>query len=130
MLLLSPLGRDVATLTNHIIQIANPMVAQPSRPHTLIAGGAGFIGSHLCERFLEDGHRVTCVDNLLTGRLENVDHLLDRTDFTFLHQDISAQLDVGTDFDYMLVPMAWSSLIPTTSETGLFGSILSFWSEH
>ncbi len=102
MLLLSPLGRDVATLTNHIIQIANPMVAQPSRPHTLIAGGAGFIGSHLCERFLEDGHRVTCVDNLLTGRLENVDHLLDRTDFTFLHQDISAQLDVGTDFDYIL----------------------------
>ena len=78
------------------------MTAQPSRPHTLIAGGAGFIGSHLCDRFLAEGHRVTCVDNLLTGRLENVDHLLGRSDFTFLHQDISTTLDVGQDFDYIL----------------------------
>jgi len=78
------------------------MAAQPSRPNTLIAGGAGFIGSHLCERFLADGHNVTCVDNLLTGRLENVDHLLGTPHFTFLHQDISTTLDVGNDFQYIL----------------------------
>ena len=52
------------------------MATNPSRPNILIAGGAGFIGSHLCERFLADGFHVICVDNLLTGRLENVDHLL------------------------------------------------------
>ena len=71
-------------------------------PRTLIAGGAGFIGSHLCDRFLADGHKVTCVDNLLTGRLENVDHLLGREDFTFLHQDISTSSDLGRDYDYIL----------------------------
>jgi len=78
------------------------MVAHPSKPHTLVAGGAGFIGSHLCERFLADGHQVACVDNLLTGRLENVDHLFGVPNFTFLHQDISTPLDVGKDFDYIL----------------------------
>lgn len=78
------------------------MAVHPSRPNTLIAGGAGFIGSHLCERFLADGHHVTCVDNLLTGRLENVDHLFSVPNFTFLHQDISTTLDVGKNFDYIL----------------------------
>ncbi len=42
---------------------------------TLITGGAGFIGSHLCERFLAEGHEVICVDNLITGSLGNVEHL-------------------------------------------------------
>ena len=78
-------------------------MAPPSKqPNTLIAGGAGFIGSHLCDRFLRDGHRVTCVDNLLTGRLENVDHLLGNPDFTFLHQDISSSADLGSGYDYIL----------------------------
>ena len=73
-----------------------------SKPRTLIAGGAGFIGSHLCDRFIRDGHHVTCVDNLLTGRLENVDHLLGDPNFTFLHQDISTSTDLGTDYDFIL----------------------------
>jgi dTDP-glucose 4,6-dehydratase len=78
------------------------MATNPSRPNILIAGGAGFIGSHLCERFLADGFHVICVDNLLTGRLENVDHLLGTPHFTFLHQDISTSLDVGSDLKYIL----------------------------
>lgn len=54
----------------------------------LVTGGAGFIGSHLCERLLADGHRVFCVDNLFTGSKENIAHLLDREDFEFIEHDI------------------------------------------
>lgn len=54
----------------------------------LVAGGAGFIGSHLCERLLREGHRVICVDNLCTGSMENIRHLMGRETFTFLHEDI------------------------------------------
>lgn len=78
------------------------MSSTSKRPRTLIAGGAGFIGSHLCDRFLADGHEVTCVDNLLTGRLENVDHLLGNPHFTFLHQDISTSTDLGSEYDFIL----------------------------
>jgi nucleoside-diphosphate-sugar epimerase len=55
----------------------------------LVTGGAGFIGSHLCDRLVEAGHRVICLDNLCTGRRENIAHLLDRDDFIFLERDVS-----------------------------------------
>ena len=58
-------------------------------PVTLITGGAGFLGSHLCERMLAEGHDVVCVDNFLTGRRENVEHLLDRDDFRLIEHDIT-----------------------------------------
>lgn len=103
-------------------------MASPSKqPKTLIAGGAGFIGSHLCDRFIRDGHHVTCVDNLLTGRLENVDHLLGNPDFTFLHQDISTSTDLGRDFDYILnfacpaSPIDYLKYPMETLDVGSFG---------
>jgi nucleoside-diphosphate-sugar epimerase len=55
---------------------------------TLVCGGAGFVGSHLCDRLLRDRHQVICLDNLSTGRLANVGHLLDRPDFTFVEHDL------------------------------------------
>ncbi len=55
----------------------------------LVAGGAGFIGSHLCARLLADGHSVLCVDTLLTGSLRNIAALQDRPGFTFLRQDVT-----------------------------------------
>jgi nucleoside-diphosphate-sugar epimerase len=55
----------------------------------LVAGGAGFIGSHLCARLLDEGHGVLCVDNLLTGSLRNIEALQDRPGFTFLRQDVT-----------------------------------------
>jgi len=64
------------------------------RAWTVVTGGAGFLGSHLCERLLAEGHRVLCVDNLLTGRLDNVAHLLDRPDFRHLHHDVSRPFEV------------------------------------
>jgi len=54
----------------------------------LITGGAGFIGSHLCDSLLEINHSITVVDNLLLGRIENIDHLIGRSDFTFIQEDL------------------------------------------
>lgn len=54
----------------------------------LVAGGAGFIGSHLCERLLNDGYSVVCVDNLLTSSRSNIEHLLDNKDFTFVNFNV------------------------------------------
>jgi dTDP-glucose 4,6-dehydratase len=73
------------------------MASQPaSLPHTgrtsLVTGGAGFLGSHLCERLLAEGCRVVCVDNLITGSLRNIAHLRQRDDFTFIEHDISKPL--------------------------------------
>ncbi|MEO8505526.1 MAG: UDP-glucuronic acid decarboxylase family protein [Acidobacteriota bacterium] len=59
---------------------------------TLVTGGAGFLGSHLCERFLSVGHRVVCVDNLITGNLRNIAHLRSEGRFSFIEHDISKPL--------------------------------------
>ncbi|HOU52367.1 MAG TPA: SDR family oxidoreductase [Myxococcota bacterium] len=68
----------------------------------VITGGAGFIGSHLCERFLADGHQVICMDNLLTGNLDNITHLFGREGFTFLRQDVTEFLHVPGPVDAVL----------------------------
>jgi dTDP-glucose 4,6-dehydratase len=61
----------------------------------LITGGAGFIGSHLCDALLGDGHSVVCADNLLTGRKENIAHLVKEPRFEFVEQDVSQPFDCG-----------------------------------
>jgi dTDP-glucose 4,6-dehydratase len=67
-------------------------------PTALVTGGAGFLGSHLCDRLIEDGHRVICVDNLETGSLQNVEHLRgDR--FLFITHDITSHLSVDEPID-------------------------------
>ncbi|MFP6626887.1 MAG: UDP-glucuronic acid decarboxylase family protein [Deltaproteobacteria bacterium] len=68
----------------------------------LVTGGAGFIGSHLCERFLADGHEVICVDNLLTGDRDNIAHLFGNPDFTFQDQNITDYIYVGGPLDFIL----------------------------
>ncbi|MGH7823538.1 MAG: GDP-mannose 4,6-dehydratase, partial [Candidatus Binatia bacterium] len=60
----------------------------------MITGGAGFIGSHLCERFLADGHEVICVDNFITGHADNIAHLLPDPRFAFIHQDVTQYIYV------------------------------------
>ena len=76
-------------------------MSEPGR-RIVVTGGAGFLGSHLCERLLADGCEVVCVDNLLTGRRENVAHLAGDPKFTFLHQNVSAGLIVAGDVDAVL----------------------------
>ncbi|PJF25166.1 MAG: NAD-dependent dehydratase, partial [Phototrophicales bacterium] len=68
---------------------------------TLITGGAGFIGSHLCERFLAEGHHVICMDNLVTGTIENIDHIRDPR-FHFIHHDVSEYIYVKGAVDNIL----------------------------
>ena len=68
----------------------------------LVTGGAGFIGSHLCERFLGEDHEVICVDNLLTGERDNIAHLMQNPKFTFLEQDITNYLYVKGELDAIM----------------------------
>ena len=68
----------------------------------VITGGSGFIGSHLCERFLSDGHEVVCVDNFLTGAQSNTDHLLGKAAFSRLECDVSESISVEGKVDAVL----------------------------
>src|SRR5258708_4104039 len=61
----------------------------------LVAGGAGFLGSHLCDALLAEGHIVVAVDNLLTGRMKNLEHLAREPRFTFESQDICLPFNIG-----------------------------------
>jgi dTDP-glucose 4,6-dehydratase len=69
---------------------------------TFITGGAGFIGSHLCERFLAEGHEVVCVDNCITGTTPNIEHLRKSDRFSFMRHDISHPLEIDGPIDNIL----------------------------
>src|SRR5438876_468376 len=69
---------------------------------TIITGGAGFVGSHLCERFLAEGHEVVCVDNFITGNAENIERLRGSDRFTFIRHDISHPLEIDGTVDNVL----------------------------
>lgn len=68
----------------------------------LVTGGAGFIGSHLCERLISDGHEVICLDNLFTGNKENIQHLLTNPRFQFIEHDITEPFSAGIHQIYNL----------------------------
>lgn len=70
-------------------------------PTTLVTGGAGFLGSHLCDRLLAEGHRVIAMDNLLTGNLANIAHLRSDPKFEFIHHNVSNHIELPGDLDYI-----------------------------
>ncbi|MDK2971723.1 MAG: dTDP-glucose 4,6-dehydratase [Candidatus Sumerlaeota bacterium] len=70
-------------------------------PRTLVTGGAGFIGSHLCDKLLSLGHHVICVDNLSTGKIDNIAHIRDER-FLFIKQDVTNYLYIEGPLDYIL----------------------------
>ena len=94
---------------------------------SVVTGGAGFLGSHLCEHLLERGHRVICLDNLDTGTLENLDHIRDEN-FEFRHQDLTeyVQIDEPVDFIYHLAspasPIDYARLPLHTLKVGSYGT--------
>lgn len=67
----------------------------------LLTGGAGFLGSHLSERLLAEGHQVVCMDNLITGNEANIAHLIARPEFEFIKHDVSKYIDVESKIDYV-----------------------------
>jgi len=93
----------------------------------LVTGGAGFLGSHLCEKLLENGHDVICADNLFTGSKENILHLIDNPYFEFLRHDITSPLFVEVDEIYNLAcpasPIHYQHDPVQTTKTSVHGAI-------
>ena len=67
--------------------------------HVLVTGGAGFLGSHLCDLLLDRGHKITVMDNLITGSVDNVAHHLDNPMFSFVEHDVTTHLSVDDRVD-------------------------------
>lgn len=94
----------------------------------LIAGGAGFVGSHLCERYLADGHTVIAVDNFITGAAKNIDHLHTNPNFSFIEQDITIPFTVDGGLDAVLnlaspaSPIDYLELPLETLKVGSYGT--------
>src|SRR6267143_436263 len=93
----------------------------------LVTGGAGFIGSHLCERLLDAGNEVTCLDNFFTGRRENIAHLLDDHRFELLRHDVIEPILLEVDRIYNLAcpasPIHYQSNPVKTVKTNVMGAI-------
>jgi len=93
----------------------------------LVTGGAGFLGSHLCDYLLNDGHEILCVDNLYTGKRKNIEHLLDNKNFEFLRHDITFPLFVEVDGIFNLAcpasPRHYQSNPVQTFKTNVHGAI-------
>lgn len=92
------------------------MMKGHDRKRVLVAGGAGFLGSHPCERLVSDGHDVLCVDNFYTGTKDNIAHLLDAPTFELMRHDVTFPLYVEVDEIYNLACPA-SPVPSTTSAT-------------
>ncbi len=73
-----------------------------AKKKVLITGAAGFLGSHLCDRFIKEGYYVIAMDNLITGDLRNIEHLQNNPDFEFINHDVSEYIDFEGELDYIL----------------------------
>lgn len=98
-----------------------------SRKRILVTGGAGFVGSHLIDRLLEQGHEVICVDNLFTGSKRNIDHLHNHNRFEFIRHDVTFPLYVEVDEIYNLAcpasPVHYQYDPVQTTKTSVHGAI-------
>jgi dTDP-glucose 4,6-dehydratase len=77
------------------------MAITTTQPVSVITGGAGFLGSHLTDLLLSRGHRVICLDNLITGNLDNIAHLRSRTDYEFIHHNVTEYIDIPGPVNYI-----------------------------
>lgn len=98
-----------------------------TRKQVLVTGGAGFIGSHLCEKLVKEGHDVLCVDNFITGSKENIAHLLPLSNFEIIRHDVSFALYVDVDEIFNLAcpasPVHYQSDPVHTLKTSVLGSL-------
>ena len=97
------------------------------RKRILVTGGAGFLGSHLCERHLNDGHNVLCLDNFFTGTKDNIQHLIDNPHFEVMRHDVTIPLYVEVDEIYNLAcpasPIHYQFDPVQTTKTSVHGAI-------
>jgi UDP-glucuronate decarboxylase len=97
------------------------------RKKVLVTGGAGFVGSHLCERLLKEGNEVFCLDNFFTGQKENVIHLLDNPYFELIRHDVTSPFFIETDEIYNLAcpasPIHYQYNAIKTMKTSVMGAI-------
>jgi len=103
------------------------MKAVQQRKRILITGGAGFLGSHLCEKLLKDGHEVICLDNFFTGAKDNIIHLLDNPYFELIRHDVTFPLYIEVDEIYNLAcpasPIHYQFDPVQTTKTSVHGAI-------
>lgn len=94
---------------------------------TLVTGGAGFLGSHLCDRLLAAGHQVIALDNLFTGSKNNIAHLLNRADFKFIHHDVVDPIELEVDWIFNLAcpasPVHYQADPVKTAKTSVMGTL-------
>ena len=95
----------------------------------VITGGSGFVGSYLCEKLINDGHKIIVIDNLLTGSTENINNLLDNENFSFIEHDVQDHIEIEDKVDYVLhfasaaSPKAYTEHPVNTLKAGSVGTI-------
>ena len=95
----------------------------------VITGGSGFVGSYLCEKLINDGHKIIVIDNLLTGSMENINDLLDNENFSFIEHDVQDHIEIENKVDYVLhfasaaSPKAYTEHPVNTLKAGSVGTI-------
>ena len=95
----------------------------------VITGGSGFVGSYLCEKLINDGHKIIVIDNLLTGSTENINDLLDNVNFSFIEHDVQDHIEIEDKVDYVLhfasaaSPKAYTEHPVNTLKAGSVGTI-------
>ena len=95
----------------------------------VITGGSGFVGSYLCEKLINDGHKIVVIDNLLTGSTENINNLLDNENFSFIEHDVQDHIEIEDKVDYVLhfasaaSPKAYTEHPVNTLKAGSVGTI-------
>ena len=95
----------------------------------VITGGSGFVGSYLCEKLINDGHKIIVIDNLLTGSTDNVNNLLDNKNFSFIEHDVQDHIEIEDKVDYVLhfasaaSPKAYTEHPVNTLKAGSVGTI-------
>ena len=94
----------------------------------IVAGGAGFIGSHLCDRLIKEGYCVKCIDNLYTGFIENIQHLLDNTNFSYVRHDVTERMsynDISLIFNLACPasPIHYQKDAIYTTKTAVLGTL-------
>ena len=95
----------------------------------VITGGSGFVGSYLCEKLINNGHKIIVIDNLLTGSKENINDLMENENFSFIEHDVQDHIEIKNKVDYVLhfasaaSPKAYTEHPVNTLKAGSVGTI-------